>query len=126
MLKDIQNRHDIENLVDRFYEKVTKNPLLGPIFNGVAKVDWNHHLPIMYNFWESLLLGGQAYEGNPMEKHIQLSKKVNLTEKHFQTWLSLFYETVDANFHGKKADEAKKRAESIAGIIKYKVKQPAR
>lgn len=123
MQKDIQNRQDIKVLVDRFYEKVVQDHLLGPVFNDVAQVDWEHHLPNMYNFWESILLGGQNYEGNPMQKHIQLSQKTSLTEDHFDMWLSLFYETVDTHFVGEKANEAKKRAESIASILKLKVVQ---
>lgn len=123
MQKDIQNRQDIKVLVDRFYEKVVQDHLLGPVFNDVAQVDWEHHLPNMYNFWESILLGGQNYEGNPMQKHIQLSQKTSLTEDHFDMWLSLFFETVDTHFVGEKANEAKKRAESIASIMKFKVVQ---
>ena len=56
MKNDILTREDIKLLVDRFYDKVQSDPLLGPVF---SHVDWPHHLPIMYNFWSSMLLGDQ-------------------------------------------------------------------
>ncbi|MGC1244127.1 MAG: group III truncated hemoglobin, partial [Chryseosolibacter sp.] len=61
MKHDIINREDIKLLVDSFYEKVQADALLAPVFNHV---DWPHHLPIMYNFWSSMLLGDQSYRGN--------------------------------------------------------------
>ena len=114
MRNDIKTRTDIEKLVDDFYGKVQNDPLLGPVF---SHVDWPHHLPIMYNFWSSMLLGDQSYRGNPLQKHLPLS----IEGKHFNQWLKLFTETVDENFAGDKADEVKMRAESIAGIFQLKL-----
>ena len=62
---DIQTREDIRRLVDAFYEKINRDELLGPIFNQVAKVDWAAHLPTMYRFWESMLLGGEIIRARP-------------------------------------------------------------
>jgi hemoglobin len=53
--KDIIDRTDIENLVNRFYDKVKKDDLIGFIFNDVAKLDWEKHLPTMYDFWEGII-----------------------------------------------------------------------
>ncbi len=50
MMKDIENRTDIEVLVNAFYQKVQQDPLIGYIFTDVAKVNWKHHLPKMYEF----------------------------------------------------------------------------
>jgi hemoglobin len=41
--------------------------------------------------------------------------------EHFERWLKLFIETVDENFSGTKADETKSRAQSIAGVWKFKM-----
>jgi hemoglobin len=112
--KDITNRHDIMKLVDNFYDKVKIDELLGPVF---AHLDWPHHLPIMYNFWSSMLLGDQSYRGNPLEKHLRL----NIRSEHFARWLLLFKETVNENFSGEKAEEVKLRADSIAGIFQLKM-----
>lgn len=114
MKNDITTREDIKLLVDRFYDKVKADNLIGPIF---SHVDWPHHLPIMYNFWSSMLLGDQSYRGNPFQKHLPLP----LQTEHFDQWLTLFRETVRENFEGEKADEVVMRAEGIAGIFQMRM-----
>ena len=120
-MKDISSREDVELLVNTFYTKVKSNTLLGYIFNDVANVDWPHHLPKMYSFWSSILLGEQSYGGNPMKKHMELSTMTSLSDKEFSEWLILFNETVDELFYGEKADEAKTRAANIARLMLYKI-----
>lgn len=44
-LRDNKTFEDIKTLFDRFYDKVNRDELLGPIFNNVAKVEWATHLP---------------------------------------------------------------------------------
>ncbi|KYG70245.1 sec-independent protein translocase TatC [Bdellovibrio bacteriovorus] len=108
--KPIENREDIRLLVDEFYSKVRQDPYIGPIFTDVAKVDWEEHLPKLYNFWADLLLGEDTYRGRPFPPHM----KLNLQQGHFEQWLRLFTQTVDENFVGLKASEAKSRALRIA------------
>lgn len=108
--KPIETRQDIQLLVDSFYSKVRIDSLIGPIFNDVAKVDWEEHLPKLYNFWTDLLLGEDSYRGRPFPPHMVL----NLQPTHFERWLYLFTTTVDEHFTGLKADEAKARAFRIA------------
>jgi hemoglobin len=112
--KDIEQRGDIKTLVDNFYDKVKADPLLGPVF---SHLDWPHHLPIMYDFWSSMLLGDQSYRGNPLQKHLDLP----IDQSHFGRWLTLFKQTVDENFEGDRAEEVKMRADSIAGIFQLKM-----
>lgn len=107
---DISNKNDIQLLVDSFYSKVRQDALIGPIFNDEAKVDWDEHLPKLYSFWEDLLFGTQNYHGRPFPPHL----KFDLQPPHFERWLSLFINTIDEHFVGKKADEAKARALRIA------------
>jgi hemoglobin len=114
MLPDINNKIDIETLVNRFYEQVQADELLAPVF---SHVDWPNHLPVMYSFWSSMLFGDLTYRGNPFEKHINL----NIGTEHFAQWLKLFTNTVDRNFSGSNADEIKQRAQSIAGIFQHKL-----
>ncbi len=123
MKKDITDKSDIEKLVNSFYEEVRQDELIGFIFNDVAKVDWDHHLPIMYNFWEMVLFGKGPYRGDPMTKHVQLNKKVKLEQVHFDRWKKLFTEAVDNHFLGKNANDAKERATNIASLMFYKVSQ---
>ncbi|TAE35446.1 MAG: group III truncated hemoglobin [Sphingobacteriales bacterium] len=121
MKKDIENAHDIKILVDTFYQKAVKNNLLGPIFNDIAKVNWEHHLPVMYSFWSSVLLGTAGYVGNPMDAHFRLNQKITLTDTDFNTWKDLFVQTVADLFEGEIANEAKKKAISIADLMFYKI-----
>jgi hemoglobin len=111
---DIVQREDVKVLVDRFYDKVKADPLLAPVFRHM---NWPHHLPIMYDFWSSMLLGDQTYRGNPLQKHLPLQ----IDKSHFSQWLALFKKTVDENFAGEKAEEVKMRAQSIAGIFQLKM-----
>ena len=113
-MKDIDSREEVKHLVDSFYKKVTEDPLLAPVF---ADVDWPHHLPIMYNFWSSVLLGDMSYNGSPFSKHMGLP----ITVDHFKQWLKLFLQTVDSEFSGPVADEVKNRASTIANLFQYKM-----
>jgi hemoglobin len=114
---DITTESDVKILVDSFYDKVNADELLSPIFNGVAKVDWEHHLPTMYAFWSSMLFRTATYQGSPWPKHAMLP--VNTT--HFARWLSLFKQTVDEHFTGLKAIEAKNVAASIADTFQNRL-----
>lgn len=117
---DISTSTDIQLLINTFYEKVRKDDTIGYIFNDIAKVDWEKHLPRMYSFWEFLLLGGDAYKGNPMEAHQKLHRIEPLKESHFNRWLELFHETVDDHFEGMVAQDAKNRASLI--VLTWKPK----
>lgn len=121
MKKDIEHRDDIVLLVNSFYKKVNENKILEPIFNDVAKINWDEHLPKMYSFWASLLLGEHSFSGNPMMKHVELSKLTNMTETEFSEWLLLFNQTVDDLFEGTNALEAKTRAANIARLMLHKI-----
>ena len=121
MLNDIINEEDIRKLVDAFYNKVKFNAHLNPIFTDVAKVEWEHHLPKMYNFWTTVLLGKPVYKGNPMSKHVDINFRVKLTPDLFNEWLTLFYQTVDELYVGTIADEAKIRAKNIAEMMRQKI-----
>lgn len=121
MKNDITNKPDIELLVNTFYDKVKTIKIIGHIFNDVAKVDWEHHLPKMYSFWASLLLGEHSFSGNPMQKHIALSKLTTMSEVEFSEWFSLFIQTTDELFEGEKAEEAKTRAANIARLMLHKI-----
>jgi hemoglobin len=119
--KDIENRTDIELLVNTFYKKVIADNKLGYIFNDVALVNWSTHFVIMYDFWENVILFTGSYEGNPVNLHKHLHHIQPLDKTHFNRWNKLFLETVDQLFAGAKANLAKERALSISGIIKNKV-----
>jgi len=124
MKMDIARREDIEMMVRTFYDKVRIDPVIGPIFNDVANINWEKHLPVMFDFWESTIFFTGGYSGNPMKPHQELNRIFPLQEKHFSQWLELFRSTVDELFVGEKAELAKQRAMSIATIMQVKFKSP--
>ena len=123
MKKDIETRDDIERLVRCFYEKVVADPVIGHIFTEVVRVNWEKHLPVMYDFWENTLFYTGNYTGNPMQSHKALHRRFPLSKEHFNRWLSLFTSTVDELYEGEKAELAKQRAMSIATIMQIKIIQ---
>ena len=117
MKNDIQTTEDIKQLVDAFYEKVNADQLLAPVFNAHANVNWDAHLPKMYAFWGTQLIGTGNYSGRPFPPHMDLP----IGKEHFAMWLTLFIETVDENFSGAVADIAKQKALNIAAVFQHKL-----
>jgi hemoglobin len=113
---DIQPGEGVQQMVDSFYNNARQDPLLGPIFDQVIS-NWEEHLPTMYQFWERLLFGFSGYSGNPFQKHLNLS----LNKEHFAIWVRIFTRTIDENFSGLKADEAKRLARTIAGSFQLRM-----
>lgn len=111
----------VKHLVDSFYEKVQQDPFIGPVFTDVAQVDWSKHLPKMYAFWESIILGNNAYEGHPFRPHLVINQTHTLTSDHFRQWLQLFSETITENFTGETADQVRQRATQIAMVWSSKL-----
>jgi hemoglobin len=100
-----------------FYESALADEVIGYIFTDVAKLDLEVHLPIIGDFWESLLFGTGAYQShgrNPLIIHRALHLKERLTPAHFDRWLRIFELSVDQQFSGERAEMIKKRANSIA------------
>ena len=120
-MSDIENRADIEKLIVSFYEKVKLDTTIGFIFNEVVAMDWPHHIPVIVDFWETILLDNPVYKKNAMEVHYDLNKKIPLQKEHFASWVHLFTTTVDDLFEGKIAALAKTRAKSIAAVMLFKM-----
>jgi len=120
-MRDIENSADVQLLVDRFYEKVLKDDIIGVFFTETVQLDWQTHIPTMYNFWETILLSSNNYHGNPMAKHKELNKKKKLEPEHFKRWLALWKETVNSLFDGEKATMAINKSEQIGQIMQLKI-----
>jgi hemoglobin len=110
---DIATEDDITTLVHRFYTRVREDDLLAPVFNDAIKDDWDGHLQKMCDFWSSMLLYTRKYLSDPLSKHLPLP----IEQAHFERWLLLFGQTVDENFTGDTATEAKRRAANIARFM---------
>lgn len=117
MKTDIRNRKDIDLLMRAFYSKAISDDVIGYIFTDVAKLDLEHHLPIIGDFWETIVFQTGAYSKhgrNPLEVHGRLNAKSPLLPVHFERWLIIFTATTDELFVGERADFIKLRAQAIA------------
>ena len=121
MKKDITTRKDIELLVDKFYDKIKNDNQIGFIFTDIANVNWEKHLPVMYEFFENMLFYTGSYTGNPMELHKHINRLFPLTDVHFKRWNGLFSSTVDELFKGDTANLVKMRAISISTVMQIKI-----
>jgi hemoglobin len=124
--RDITDREDIAGLVTAFYRRAFADNILGTIFLDIAQMDLPAHLPVMCNFWETVLLRAGVYHRNALRPHLDLNTKVELTPAHFARWLDLWTATVDERHTGEKAELAKVQATRIAGSIGRRLRgQPA-
>jgi len=117
MKPDIENRADIDLLMMEFYSSAMVDDTIGYIFTDVAKLDLDHHLPIIGDFWETMLLQAGSYSRygrNPLIVHAELSEKTLLKPLHFARWHEIFTETIDGLFAGERADLLKFRAAMMA------------
>jgi hemoglobin len=119
--KDIESRADIDRFIRSFYEQVTLDETIGIIFTQVVKMDWDHHIPVIIDFWETILLDHPVYKNNAMEVHYQLNKIFPLRKNHFDAWLLLFNTIINDMYAGPVTELAKKRAAGIAGLMQYKM-----
>ncbi len=109
-LRDIDNDEDLTKLVHTFYARVQKDERLGYIFNDYAKVDWEHHLPKMVDFWSNLVFQTGRYKGRPFREHLPLPVERN----DFNLWYGYWVATVDDLYKGERAEYVKEMAGKIA------------
>ncbi|MGR6981008.1 group III truncated hemoglobin [Testudinibacter sp. P27/CKL/0425] len=119
--KALENRQDIELLVNCFYDKILADERIGYMFNHIHGSHWQKHLEKMYRFWESNIFDLESYQGNPMLQHIKLHKRQPMNYDMFEVWLSHWKQTVDELFVGEKAEKALQRAESIKDLMEQRV-----
>lgn len=84
------NEKNIATLVDRFYARVRRDDLLGPVFNAAIGDHWAEHLATFTDFWTSILLATGRYKGNPMMTHLAIPQ---MDQQHFSRWIELWRET---------------------------------
>ena len=122
--KDIETREDIELFLKRFYDELIKDPTVGIIFTKVVPLNLDHHIPLITDFWETILLDNPLYKKNAMEVHYQLNKIFPLQKKHFDAWLKLFNAILIDMYAGPVTELAKKRAAGIAALMQFKMNNP--
>lgn len=121
--KDIANREDLLLLMQEFYKKLLADDSISYLFTDVAKIDLEHHLPVLVDFWDSILFQSDTYQKNAMQPHLALHQKSPLKKHHFETWLGYFKASVDEFFSGDNSFIIKERATSIATVMQIKTIQ---
>lgn len=106
---------EVADFVRKFYAKVRRDDLIGPVFNARIE-DWDHHLALLTDFWTSILRGTGRYSGTPMQKHVALPE---LNPAMFERWLSLFDETLAAQPNAALRERATGAAQRIAQSLWY-------
>lgn len=119
--KDISSRADIELFIRNFYGKVIADEKIGIIFTQIVPIDWEHHIPVITDFWETILLDNPVYKSNAMEVHYRLNAVFPLNKKHFDAWLNIFNWEMDKMYSGPVSELAKKRAMGIADLMLHKM-----
>jgi hemoglobin len=100
-------------LVDRFYDKVRADPMLGPVFDATVH-DWDKHKRTLVSFWSSVALGTQRYRGSPMSAH----RRQPIRAEHFDRWLALWRETMPEVFDEAPAARMVEYAERIGNSLR--------
>jgi hemoglobin len=104
---------DIALLVDRFYAKVRRDPVIGPLFEEAVE-DWDAHLATLRSFWSSVMLTSGRYKGNPLAIHMRQP----IRPEFFDRWLALFSETAEEVVGGDRAVLFRIKANRIAASLK--------
>jgi hemoglobin len=115
--KDVLDRSDVADIVARFYDAMLKDPVVGFIFTDITKIDLDHHLPIIVDFWCDNLFAQKIYKGNTLQKHLDVHQKISLRPGHFTRWLFLFSKAVNRDHEGENAVLMIERAERVAASI---------
>ena len=106
-MKDIQTQDDLYFLVKEFYKKLLTDAKISYVFTDVVKIKLEEHLPILVTFWSQAILGTGGYTNNLTQIHLDVNAKEYLSPELFTIWLNHFYNAVDENFQGEKAEQIK-------------------
>ena len=109
-------KENINKLVITFYTKVLKNEKISPFFIEKLGPDmkseiWQKHITLLTDFWYTISFGRGNYNGSPFAPHMQIS---GLDRESFETWIRLFFETLDKLYTENIAAKFKERASIIA------------
>ncbi len=120
-MKDIKTRNDIQTLLESFYHKALTDELISFFFTEVAPLHMETHMPLIVDFWETVVFGVAKYKGNVLQVHQHIHQLSAFKTEHFARWVVLFQQTVNELYAGSNAEMVKQRAESIATVMRIKL-----
>ncbi len=122
-MADTLDEAQLRLLLETFYGRVRRDPLLGPVFDQ-AIADWDDHLARIADFWSSVLAMSGRYKGDPMALHLIHADRI--TPEMFLRWLALWQETTDELLDPALAAEAQDKARRIGARIEAMIARRAR
>lgn len=110
------NRKNINKLVVTFYTRVLQDEKLAPFFiehlgEDMNSQRWEEHMQLLTDFWSTLVMGVDDYKGFPFPPHAQMQ---GLDREAFETWIKLFFESVDNIFTQEISMKFKEKSSIIA------------
>jgi hemoglobin len=111
---DLASRADVVALLRRFYGQVLVDEILAEPFAQIRINGLESHLPVMCDFWETVLFRAGLYQGSAVRAHQPVHDRHQLTAGHFLRWLHLWNLTIDQMYQGPIADHAKIQAARVA------------
>jgi hemoglobin len=114
---DLASRADVEALLRRFYGQALHDDILAEPFDEIRTRGLEAHLPVMCDFWETVLFRAGLYRGSALQAHKRVHHRIALSANHFLRWLTLWTSTVDHMYHGPIAEHAKIQAARIAASM---------
>lgn len=124
--RDIETRADLELVLKRFYDKALSDEAIGNFFTEVVPLHLPTHLPLIVDFWESVVFGSRGYSKDVMGIHRQIHSLAPISKAHLDRWAGLFSATVEEHFSGKNATLMVQRARSIATMMDLKLNHDKR
>jgi hemoglobin len=119
--RDLVGRADVEALLRQFYGQVLVDDVLAGPFTDVRDRGLEAHLPVMADFWDTVLFHAGLYQGSAVRVHQPVHDRHRLCANHFLRWLALWNDTVDRMFEGPIADHAKVQATRIARAMHHRL-----
>lgn len=124
--RDLADRSDVEHLLRDFYGRAFDDALLRHVFVDVVHMDLEDHLPVIVDFWVKVLFNTGTYNGSAMRVHRRVHERVPLTAEHFDRWLRLWRDSLDASFSGPVTEAADDHARRMARTFLRNLTEPPR
>jgi len=112
--RDLHTREDVEALLRCFYGRAFHDDVLAEPFADLCSRGLDEHLPVMCDFWETVLFRAGLYRRNALHAYRRLHQQTPLATEHFVRWLTLWNSTIDQIYQGPVAEHAKTQAARIA------------
>ena len=113
-MDDLSSHAEVEALLRRFYGRVFRDDVLAEPFAEIRARGLDSHIPVMCDFWETVLFRAGLYRNNALHVHRRVHSRTPLSTKHFVRWLALWNTTIDEMYRGVHARHAKVQAARIA------------